>query len=267
MAGSSQTGLPYLTVFTVLSILASIEIGRWRARGLLDRVTISSISAFLLDVKVLLRCFDRNKKEACDPKVDRLLAFTRLLVVIAVTTLLIHWLAFHLVQLLLPKDRTALFFVALGTLVFGAVLAVRLRSAKRDVAGSLGLGVLIFVAFYFVGCLRLGYFKEWKWDMDTKQMYWTLADLNRRCGITDFCTDWRYHVAMNFYREAYGNRSLKEFVGSSSGELPTDKSAYEIFLPTSEEFIQQQRLQLIYHNDESGSAVAIRGCPAKRRPN
>ena len=69
---------------------------------------------------------------------------------------------------------------------------------------------------------------------------------------------------MNFYREAYGNTSLKEFSASSSGELPTGKTAYAIFLSGSEDFIQQQRLQVIYRNDESGSAVAIRGCPAQK---
>jgi hypothetical protein len=254
--------LPYVTVFTIVALLIVVEIGRLRVRLGLAQAPLHRVWMSLLDVKVLSGGFDRDSQAAAD-RTDGLLAFTRLLVVVAVLTLLLHWLAFHLAQLLLPKDRTALFFVTFWTLAFGGALAVRFRRTSRDFAGCVGLGVLIAVAFYFAGCLRLGYFKEWRFDADTKQVYWVLDDLRRECGITDFCTDWRYHVSMNFYRLAYGNTSLKEFTASSSGELPTGKSAYAIFLPTSEEFVHQQGLRVIYHNDESGSAVAIRACPAK----
>jgi len=258
-----RPALPYITVVTILALLLIVEIGRLRARLGLAAAPLHRVFTSLLDVKVILGGFDRDSQASNDRQTDGLLAFTRLLVGIAVTTLLLHWLAFHAVQLLLPKDRTALFFVPLWTLAFGGALAVRLRRTNRDFAGFVGLGVLIAVAFFFAGCLRIGPFKEWKFDADTKQVYWVLDDLRRECGITDFCTDWRYHVSMNFYRYAYGNTSLKEFTSSSSDELPKDKTAYAIFLPTSEEFVKQQRLQVIYHNDDSGSAVAIRGCPAK----
>jgi len=184
--------------------------------------------------------------------------FTRLLVAIAVFTFLVHWLAFRTVHLLLPRYRTGLFFIPLLTLAFGGALAARLGLKHKDVIAYTGLGVLIAVACCFVGCLRLGYFKEWKFNEDTKHLYWLADDLHRRCGVADFCIDWRYHVTFNFYREAYRNVSMKEFEGSSSGELPENKNAYVIFLPTSEEFIQRQGLKVIYHNDESGAAVAIR---------
>ncbi len=121
-------------------------------------------------------------------------------------------------------------------------------------------------AFYFIGCLRLGYFKEWKFDSDTKTLYWIMSDLHHRCGIEEFGIDWRYHLPLNFYRENYGTDSLKEFSGSTSGELPPDRDAYAIFLPTSQEFISQQKLQLLYHNEESDAAVAIRACPAEKLP-
>ena len=129
-----------------------------------------------------------------------------------------------------------------------------------------GIAVLAMTAFYFIGCLRLGYFKEWKFDSDTKTLYWIMSDLHHRCGIEEFGIDWRYHLPLNFYRENYGTDSLKEFSGSTSGELPPDRDAYAIFLPTSQEFISQQQLQLIYHNEESDAAVAIRACPAEKLP-
>lgn len=218
---------------------------------------------------LLLQSFDRGEKvlrfisvfallflviTALRGSHDSVLTLTRLLVTIAALTFLWHWLAFRTVHLLLPKYRTGLFFIPLLTLAFGGALG----SKRTGAVGYTGIGVLIAVACCFVGCLRLGFFKEWKFNEDTKHLYWLADDLHRRCGVVDFCIDWRYHVTFNFYREAYRNVSVKEFEGSSSGELPENKDAYVIFLPTSEEFIQRQGLKVIYHNDESGSAVAVR---------
>jgi hypothetical protein len=72
---------------------------------------------------------------------------------------------------------------------------------------------------------------------------------------------------LNFYRTAYGNHLLPEFATSNSGELPTDRGTYVIFYPTSEEFIKQQQLEVVYHNEQSGATVAIRGCATDARPN
>jgi hypothetical protein len=222
-----RPALPYVAALAFVALLARIEIRRLRSSG---------------------------------PKGDGVLVFTRLLVSIAVVTLLLHWLAFLTLHLLLPKERTALFFVPLWTLAFGGALAFLFRSEARDELRTCGLGALIVAAVFFIGSLRLAYFKEWTWDADTRQVYLILDGLRRRCGITDFATDWRYSMALNFYREAYGNGALKEFSASTSGELPAGKPAYAIFFPTSEEFIRQEHLQVIYHNGASATAVAIRPC-------
>src|ERR1051326_3397531 len=252
-----RTLLPYITLLTLMLLLASIELGRWRAR--IPRASGVSGWRSLLDVLL--------GDATGGPGTDGLLAFTRLSVAIAVTTLLLHWIAFSWMQLLLPQTRTGLFFVAFWTLVFGSAVALRLRKARWDVAGSFGVAVLIVVALYFAGCLRLTYFREWKFDLDTKQVYWTVYNLHRRCGITDFGTNFRYHMSMNFYRTAYGHYILKEFPPSSDRKLPDNRSACVIFFPESEEFIQQQRPQVVYRNDDSGSGVVIRGCAANARPN
>jgi hypothetical protein len=250
-------------VVTIVGLLIIVEIGRLRIRLGLTEAPFRRVWTSLLDVKVMFGGSDRDR-QGNDGQTDGLLSFTRLLVAIAITTLLLHWLAFHLVQLLLPKDRTGLFFVVFWTVAFGGALAVRLQQKSRDLAGSWGLGVLIVVALFFAGCLRLDYFRAWKFDMDTKQVYWALDDVRRECGIRDFATDWRYHLSLNFYREAYDNNSLKEFDAPvGQGELPSDRSAYAIFLPEGEDFVRQQRLRVVYKNDDSGSAVAIRGCVAK----
>ena len=194
------------------------------------------------------------------PNSDPLVTLSRLLVVIAVVTLLFHWIAFKVAKIPLPKGRTGLFFVLLWYLIFGASLAVRFHSRGRDIIRSSGIVVLIITAVYFVGCLRLTYFREWTFDADSKQLYWLVSDLRKRCGITRFGIDWRYSGALDFYRLAYANQSLPNFPGEYSGNLPDDRDAYVIFYATSVDFIKKHQLQLLYHNEETGAAVAIHAC-------
>jgi hypothetical protein len=255
-AGSFDELNPYLLNPLVLPLLAAI-------RGALPYVTV--FAALLLLVSVEIR-----RRRTRDAEADVLGDFVRALVTIAAATLLLHWLAFKIVHFPLPKDRTGLFFVPLWTVAFVGSIAFLFRSGARDLLRYCGVGgvaVLALIALYFIGCLRLGYFKEWRFDADTKQLYWTMEGLRRHCGITRFWTDWRYQLPLNFYREAYSNDSLREFDISHDGVLPTDRDAYAVFLPSSLDFIKQQKLQLVYQNDESHAAVAIRGCPAAARSN
>jgi hypothetical protein len=193
---------------------------------------------------------------------DALLTEMRLLIGMAGVILLLHWIAFRTVHLLLPRDRTALFFIPLWTLAFGSGLAMLSRFPAVGVLRWAATGVMTIVAIYFLGCLRLGYFKEWKFDQDTKHLYWAAADLRQRCGISDFVTDWRYEYSLNFYRRAYANSLLLPFHGSLSDELPRGRYAYIVYYPTSIDLIKDEHLQMIYHSGDSDAAIAIRGCPA-----
>ncbi|HYK18010.1 MAG TPA: hypothetical protein VEV37_08310 [Bryobacteraceae bacterium] len=188
--------------------------------------------------------------------------FVRAIFSISLAALLLHWLAFRILQIPLPKDRTGLFFLPLWTLTICGSLAAILQTKIGRLVPRLGIMMLTLIAAYFVGCLRLDYFKEWKFDSDTKQLYWILNDLHHRCGIDKFGIDWRYHLPLNFYREVYRNYELKEFSMLTSAELPVDRDAYAVFFPTSGEFLRQQALRVIYHNEDSDAAVAVRSCPA-----
>ena len=227
--GQIRPVLPYIVELTFLAVVVSVEV-----RQLLSGASQS----------------------------EPLLTEMRLLIGMAVLTLLLHWIAFRSVHLLLPKDRTALFFIPLWTLAFGSGLAMLDRLAAPGALRWLATGVVTIVAIYFLGCLRLGYFKEWKFDQDTKHLYWAAADLRQRCGISDFVTDWRYENSLNFYRRAYSNSLLLPFHGSSSGELPRGHCAYIVHYPTSIDVIKEEHLQLIYHSGDSDASIAIRGCPA-----
>jgi len=176
----------------------------------------------------------------------------KLLLSIAALTVLLHWLAFHLFGLLLPKQRTGLFFVPLVMMLFGALLAGSGPIARRS-----GAVLLTLNAICFLGCLRLSYFEEWKFDADAKQLYWTLRYFDRNCGVHRFVTQWYYSASLNFYRQVNHDASLPELAGFT-GEAPLQGDAYVLFYPAEERFIQEQGLHMIYHGDASQAVVAVR---------
>ena len=186
-------------------------------------------------------------------------ALIHVLASITVATFLAHYLVFRILHIPLPKGRTGLYFVVLWFMILGVSVSAR-ESPRRDVVRYLGIAVLMLSAAYFAGSLRLGYFKEWTFDADSKQLYWIVKNLHQRCGFTSFGIDWRYSSALDFYRMAYHDQSLPNFDAEESGKIPLGRQAYALFYPTSEDFIKQEHLQVLYHNEFSDAAIAIRAC-------
>ncbi len=210
----------------------------------------------LASLLVLARRFYRWPNPAIS---DRGWVLVKILLAILVSTFMLHWSAFHLFGLLLPKDRTALFFVPLGVLIFGTLPAMHFRLDADRLLRWLEVIALSLAAVYFVLCLRLTHFKEWKYNSDSRQIYLVIDDLNRRCGITDISTEWRYVGVLNFYRDAYRNTAIPEFV-TSTPPFPVDRAAYVLYYLDVREFIKQQGLKTVYKNEETNAVVAIRGC-------
>lgn len=183
--------------------------------------------------------------------VTPLVMLTRLVLAIGALTFLVHWIACQVARLPLPKDRTALFFVLFATVVMGCAVAVRGR----------GAAVMVLIAVYFAGCLRLGYFKEWWFNADSREVYFAVENVNLRCGISEFVTEWRYPSSLNFYRRVFRNRALPEFEGANILEpLPEGKAAYVLYYPEGREFFEREGLKIVYRNEFTGSAVGVRGC-------
>jgi hypothetical protein len=194
-----------------------------------------------------------------DSPARRLRTLIRFLLCVACVTLAVHWTAFRVLHILLPKDRTGLFFVMLGTLVFGGATSILLRTGRSGGARWIGSVVLIAVAMFFVGCLRFSYFREWKFNADTKALYETATDIRKRCGVTDLETDWRYSPAFDVYREVDSDKSIPEFSGSASASPTPGHQAYVIDYPRNEQFVKDQRLTVMYRNEVSGAALAVSG--------
>ena len=115
-------------------------------------------------------------------------------------TVAIHWTAFRLFGLLLPKDRTAIYFFPLFMIVAGVSATMPPASKFGRYLRASFIGSLAVMAIYFLFCLRLTYFKEWYWDADVQKTYAVLVCLNREHQVTRVASTWSYRGPLNFYQ-------------------------------------------------------------------
>src|SRR5207247_124252 len=126
--------------------------------------------------------------------------------------------------ILLPKDRTAVFLAPLPLLVFGTVTAIVPRTSLGRVLRALSIAVLFIGAAYFIGSLRLLYFKDWKFDADVKGAFAVVQYAERQYGIREFHSSWYYRSTLDFYRLYYKDNELVPFI--TIDPIPVDKRGY-----------------------------------------
>jgi hypothetical protein len=178
---------------------------------------------------------------------------------ITFVTISAHWLLFRFAHILLPKERTAVYLAPLLFLTAGAAAAISGGRFSRTATA----GMLMVMAGYFVLCLRLTYFREWKWNADAKEIYYVLSYYNRRYGLDTIMTNWRYVAALNFYRQIPGHETYSQ-VQTRFPPYPEDRMAYVLYFPDEERFIKEHGLKIVYYCNLSETAVAIK--PELERP-
>jgi hypothetical protein len=140
---------------------------------------------------------------------------------ILVVTLAIHRLMYRLGHIPMPLGRRAVFVVPLCMLAIGALVALRAAARRAAWVRAAALAMLWVTAAYFIGCLRLTYFMEWKYNADAKDLYSVVAYYNHTYKVRDVSSNWRYVAVLNFYRTLSGHESLEEI---PSG--PAEVAAY-----------------------------------------
>ena len=160
----------------------------------------------------------------------------------------------------LPLDRTALWVALVSLVTAGALASLRLSSRAGRFSGRALTVILVLIGCYNIGCLRLTYFNEWKYDADMKNVYAVLASYNHTYSLTKISTNWRYVGALNCYRLISGRETIEKipYAPSVAGEYPPGYQAYVVYYPVDQGFVKLQNLQVVYHDDFSGVAVAIR---------
>ena len=190
-----------------------------------------------------------------DARARRLGRLASALLAIGTLAVFTHWLAFRVFGLLLPLGRTAIYLVPLCTLLAGIIAAVPARS-WAGVWCHRGLTAALFMlACYFLLCLRLTYFEEWKWDAEVKDVYPLLARYNHRDGVTDVGCSWYYTAALNFYRTASGRETIEEI--KSGAEPIPGKQVYVLHGVMNRQFIEQERLAIVYRGTSTDIVVAV----------
>ncbi len=175
---------------------------------------------------------------------------------VVAATVFVHWVAFRLFGLLLPHDRTGLYFVSLITLAVGTAAAWGTPSRLSLVTGRILTATICVLAVYFIFCLRLTYFKEWCWNADNKRVYAVVSGLARKHQTRHIESHWKWVASLNYYRSAAGEDAFDEVV--SDGKYDNDKTLYVLDFPYDEQYILDQKLKVVYHGQESGVAVAVR---------
>ena len=165
----------------------------------------------------------------------------------------LHWLQFRVFKILLPMDRTALFVVPLSLVAFGSLTAL-----SPKVLRGFAIALLCVTAVYFMGCLRLLYFKEWRYDADVRTAYATVRTLNREQGIRRFASDWKYSASLNFYRRYFHDETAIDEVQNFDSGHPfgPGQGAYVLDLPDAGAFVQEQKLKQVYRGSLSDLVVA-----------
>jgi hypothetical protein len=162
--------------------------------------------------------------------------------------------------ILLPFDRTAMWVVLLFLAMAGALAAAPLESPMGRISGKALTAILAAIACYNIGCLRLTYFNEWKYDAAMKDVYAVLSYYNHTYGVSKVSTNWRYVAALNCYRTMSGHETIEEIPGGPAvvNEYPPGYQAYVFYYPWDEGFYKREGLKLVYHDSFTDAAVAIR---------
>ncbi|MCX6619972.1 MAG: hypothetical protein NTY38_02610 [Acidobacteria bacterium] len=164
-----------------------------------------------------------------------------------------YWVAFKVFHVLLPKERTGVFFVPISILAFGAGIAAnRIRAAR--VAGGL---VLVLGAIYFCGCLRLSHTREWKFDADVATMYDVLRNLKRPDGGHAVTVNWEFHRALEGYAVVFREQARFEFQGYEGGPPPAGKAVYVLPEGHFRDLNGREKLEVVYRGEMTGNVVAI----------
>ena len=173
--------------------------------------------------------------------------------------LLLHWAAFHLAGLLLPRYRTSVYIIPLGTLAVGALYAIPTPKGLGGLNGRAALiGVLGVLAFYYVLCLRANYFWEWRNCAETKDLYYVLAYYNHAFQVIDVPARPPLGDCLEFYRRASGRETLAEFKDPAILDtFPHGTKAYALYEPQDHDFIASQGLRIVYRGRLSNAVIAV----------
>jgi hypothetical protein len=218
--------------------------------------SLLSLVAILCAGQVAVAMTDRSRVGG-DTRARGLGQFGLALTGIAALTVLISWLAFRFNMVLLPMGRGAIYLVPLVTISSGIVAGMPAPSVVARRLRRASTAAFIFLACYFLGCLRLSYFREYEWDADLKEVYPVMARLNHVYGVTDTGVAALYVAALNYYRVMSKQETFPAFKFEGM-EPPSGRSLYVMNAVTQRQVIDERKLVVIYRGRFSDVVIAVK---------
>jgi hypothetical protein len=182
-------------------------------------------------------------------------------------TLFVHWLAFHYAGLLMPKDRTSIFFVPLCLMIFGTAAGFQRPDLVGRTLRLATIAILVVGCAYFIGCLRFRYFLLWRFDADAEETYRQLVRIVGPGHHVDVPCEYAYTSALNFYREYFHDDSFGFFwlednpqdaAAAHFRPYPLNQPVYVLRLPEDAQFLAEQRLKVAYRGAVSTVVIAVK---------
>ncbi len=118
-----------------------------------------------------------------------------------------------------------------------------------------------------MACLRLGYFKEWEWGADIRRAYPAVAGFARAYCVADVPAYWLYSGSLSFYSVLNGRDPTGLFsVVTKPEEMPSGRAVYVLHREFNRNFINEQKLKIVYRGESTDVVVAIREEALKTQP-
>ncbi len=221
---------------------------------LADGIKPLLIPAFLIAIALQLAMAWSNRRKLHEE--DRWRAgLTMITGGAAVLALSVHWLAFRILHLPLPLDRTAIFFAPLFTVMAGSAASISFVSGKGIWIRRSAISMLCVMGAYFMLSLRLTYFHEWRFGAEAKQAYDAAAYFNHtRCAERVF-RSWYYDMAFEFYRVTNPRDRFSSYYYGEG--FPVDRQLYVLNSVHDADFIRDQKLTMVYHGDTTEVGVYL----------
>jgi hypothetical protein len=204
-------------------------------------IPVLSAAAVLQLFALLLR---RHYLSAGD-RTHRIIQFSLLVAGSLAAALLLHWIAFRLFGLLLPRNRMFVYAVPFWTLAVGAIAATpSVRHSTAEKGRVCLLGLLSLLALHYGVCLRSGYFYEWWVDAEAKEVYHVLAYYNHTYNVIDVPARPPMLDCLEFYRRVSRRETLAPF--DHVDTLPYGRDVYVLYEAQDRKLIEEQALKIVY---------------------
>jgi len=203
---------------------------------------------------------------ASDPSSAPFLSLTGLILLV---TILLHTLAHELLGILLPMERTGIFFVPLVFLTVLLVPGSLPEGTIRRVAGTFVTGTLAVFVILFLCFGHVRYFQQWRYDADSRDVFLTVRDLAGKAPGASIGNDWLLEPSLNFYRALFHATELPPF----TRKPPTIDDNIFALLPRRSRhdlrLLGSLPLRIVLADSLSGAVVATRipaETPSETRP-